>query len=220
MLVPRKDVQMDDAWNVMGLKGTGSDSYAVEDIFVPERLAFGRDEAADRREDGVLYRFSTSNVYSFAFAALALGIARRMLDDAKAVAAEKKAYGTKRPMRENNVVQAQIGRSEGAWRAAHGYLYATARELWDAMADTATLSLDQRIELRLSSVWSIQQAAEIADTVFHLVGSTAIFETGPFERRFRDIHTVTQQLQGRQSHFESIGQVLMGLEPDAALFTT
>lgn len=220
MLVPRKDVRMDDAWNVMGLKGTGSDSYAVEDVFVPERFSLGRDEAADRREDGVLYKFSTSNVYSFVFAALALGIARRMLDDALAVATEKQPYGTKHPMRENNVVQAQIGRAEGGWRAAHGYLYATARDLWRAMEDQATLSLDQRIELRLSSVWSIQQAASIADTVFHMIGSTAIFETAPFERRFRDIHTVTQQLQGRQSHFESVGQVLLGLEPDAALFTT
>lgn len=220
MLVPRESVRMSDAWNVMGLRGTGSDSFAVEDVFVPERLSFGRDDAADRREGGLLYRFSTSNVYSFAFAALALGIARRMLDDAREVATAKLPYGTKRPMRENNVIQAQIGRAEGGWRAARGYLYATARELWRAMAETPALSLDQRIELRLSSVWSIHQAADIADTVFHMIGSTAIFEAEPFERRFRDMHTVTQQLQGRQSHFESVGQVILGLEPDAALFTT
>jgi len=143
-----------------------------------------------------------------------------MLEDAREVATAKLPYCTKRPMRENNVIQAQIGRAEGGWRAARGYLYATARELWRAVAETPALSLDQRIELRLSSVWSIHQAADIADTVFHMIGSTAIFEAEPFERRFRDLHTVTQQLQGRQSHFESVGQVLLGLEPDAALFTT
>ena len=43
---------------------------------------------------------------------------------------------------------------------------------------------------------------------------------GNFERRFRDIHTITQQLQGRQSLYENVGQVLLGLEPDALLFTT
>lgn len=220
MLVPRKDVRLEDAWNVMGLKGTGSDSYAVEDVFVPARFTLGRDEAADRREDGLLYKFSTSNVYSFVFAALALGIARRMLDDARNVAMEKRPYGARTPMRDNNVVQAQIGHAEGGWRAAHGYLEATARKLWDEMAISPTLSLEQRIELRLSSVWAIHQAAQIADTVFHMLGATSIFESAPFERRFRDIHTVTQQLQGRQSHFESVGQVLLGLEPDAALFTT
>lgn len=220
MLVPRRDVRLDDAWNVMGLRGTGSDAYAIEDVFVPERYTLGRDEAADRREDALLYKFSTSNVYSFVFAALALGVARRMLDDARQVATTKQPYGTRQPMRENNVVQAQIGRSEAGWRAARGYLYDTARKLWDEMATTPALSLDQRIELRLSSVWSIHQAAEIAASVFHMVGATSIFESAPFERRFRDINTVTQQLQGRQSHFESVGQVLLGMEPDAALFTT
>jgi alkylation response protein AidB-like acyl-CoA dehydrogenase len=220
MLLPRKEVRMADAWNVMGLKGTGSDTYEVNDLFVPERFTFGRDEAADRREDGLLYKFSTSNIYSFVFAALALGIARQMLDDARTLAAEKLPYGTKQPLRENNVIQAQIGRSEAAWRAARSYLYATAETLWQALDEAPSLSLDQRVELRLSSAWAIHQAAGIADTVYHMVGSTAIFEASPFERRFRDIHTVTQQLQGRQSHYESVGQVLLGLEPDAALFTT
>ena len=220
MLLPRKNVQMTDAWKVMGLKGTGSDTYGVEDLFVPERFSFGRDEASDRREDGLLFKFSTSNVYSFGFAAVALGIARRMLDDARAIVTEKLPYGTKRPMRENNVIQAQIGRSEAAWRAARSYLYATAETLWQAMAETPSLSLDQRVEIRLSSAWAIHQAAGVADTVYHMVGSTAIFEAGPFERRFRDMHTVTQQLQGRQSHYESVGQVLLGMEPDAALFST
>jgi len=164
MLVPRKDVRLQDAWNVMGLKGTGSDAYALEDVFVPERFTMGRDEAEDRREDGLLYKFSMSNVYSFVFAALALGIARRMLDDARTVVIEKLPYGTKQPLRENNVIQAQIGRAEGGWRAAHGYIYATAESLWQSMAKTPSLSLDQRIELRLSSVWTIHQAEDIART--------------------------------------------------------
>jgi alkylation response protein AidB-like acyl-CoA dehydrogenase len=220
MVMPRKDVALADAWNVMGLKGTGSDSYAVADLFVPERFTFGRDEAADRKEDGLLFKFSTSNVYSFGFAAVALGIARRMLDDAMTIAAEKTAYGTKRAMRENNVVQANIGRSEAAWRSARTYLHVTAQNLWQAMAENPTLSLEQKIEIRMSSTWAIQQASEIAATVYHMVGSTAIFESNPFERRFRDMHTVTQQLQGRQSHYENVGQALLGVETDAALFTT
>ena len=220
MLLPQKDVRMMDAWNVMGLKGTGSDTYAVKDLFVPERFSFGRDEAVDRRENGLLFKFSTSNVYSFGFAAVALGIARRMLDDATRIVAEKTPYGTKRAMRGNNVVQAQIGRSEAALRSARTYLFTTAQNIWREAAENPTLSMDQKIEIRLSSATAIHQAAEVADTVYHMVGSTAVFEKNPFEQRFRDIHTVTQQLQGRQSHYESVGQVLLGFEPDAALFST
>jgi len=52
----------------------------------------------------------------------------------------------------------------------------------------------------------------IVDTAYHAAGSNAIFEENPFERRFRDIHTVSQQLQGRQEHFETVGQYLLGLQ--------
>ena len=204
----------------MGLKGTGSDTYSVKDLFVPERRTFGRDAAEDRRDSALLFNFSTSNVYSFGFASLALGVARRMLDDATIIVANKIPYGSKRALRDNNVVQAHIGRSEAAWRAARTYLHMTAENLWQSMSEEPTLSVDQKIEIRLASTWAIQQAAEIANVIYHMIGSTAIFENHPFERRFRDIHSVTQQLQGRQSHFENVGQALLGVETDSALFTT
>ena len=57
------------------------------------------------------------------------------------------------------------------------------------------------------------QSLEVVDTAYHAAGSTAIFEENPFERRFRDIRTVSQQLQGRSEHFETLGQFLLGLEP-------
>ena len=220
MLLPREDVQLNDAWNVMGLKGTGSDTYSVKDLFVPERRTFCRDAAEDRRDSALLFNFSTSNVYSFGFASLALGVARRMLDDATIIVANKIPYGSKRALRDNNVVQAHIGRSEAAWRAARTYLHMTAENSWQSMSEKPTLSVDQKIEIRLASPWAIQQAAEIADVIYHMIGSTAVFENHPFERRFRDIHSVTQQLQGRQSHFENVGQALLGVETDSALFTT
>lgn len=220
MLFRRQDAEITEVWNVMGLKGTGSDSYGVKDHFVPDRLSFQRDEPEDRRENGLLFKFSTSVAYSFGFAGVALGIARRMLDDATKLASEKTPGGTRRAMRDNNVVQAQIGRSEAMLRSARTYLHATARNLWQDVANDPELKLDQKIEIRLAATWTIHQAAEVADTVFHMLGSTSVFQNNPFERRFRDMHTLTQQLQGRQSHYENVGQVLLGLEPDALLFTT
>ena len=60
------------------------------------------------------------------------------------------------------------------------------------------------------SCYAIQQAREVMNFVYHSAGATAIFESNPFERRFRDLHTVTQQGQGQYSNFESLGQTLMG----------
>jgi len=64
----------------------------------------------------------------------------------------------------------------------------------------------------------IHQSLQVVDTAYHAAGSTAIFEENPFERRFRDIHTVSQQLQGRSDHFETVGQYLLGLAPDSLMW--
>ena len=220
MLFPYRDAHITDVWDVMGLRGTGSDTYAVKDLFVPEVLAFGRDEADERREGSALFKFSTSNLYSFGFAAVALGVARRVLDDAIKTASAKTPGGSKRALRDNNVVQAHIGRSEAMWRSARSYLHTTACDVWQSVSAGAPLSPEQKIEIRLAATWTIHQASDVVDTVYHMLGSTVIFQRLPFERRFRDIHTITQQLQGRQSLYENVGQVLLGLEPDALLFTT
>jgi alkylation response protein AidB-like acyl-CoA dehydrogenase len=200
--------------------GTGSDSYRADDVFVPERFSFARDDAAERKDSGMLFKLSTSNIYSFGFGSVALGIARQMLDDAIALASKKTPGGSKRPLRDNNVIQSQIGRCEAAWRSARSYLHSTARDLWQSLATQAEPTLEQKIEIRLASTWTIHRAAEVVDTVYHMLGSTTVFRKNAFERRFRDMHTVTQQIQGRQSNYENVGQVMLGLDPDAALFTT
>jgi hypothetical protein len=46
-----------------------------------------------------------------------------------------------------------------------------------------------------------------------------VFTAHPFERRFRDVHTVTQQIQGHESNFEAVGQVLLGAVPERRMFT-
>ena len=86
------------------------------------------------------------------------------------------------------------------------------------MLDEATtageLSLDSRMKLRLFTTFTIHEAKAVADMVYDASGATAIFKSHPLERRFRDIHTVTQQVQGRKAHFQTVGAYLLGLPPD------
>ena len=72
--------------------------------------------------------------------------------------------------------------------------------------------------IRLTSTFAIHQSMSVVDMAYHAAGSTAIFEENPFERRFRDIHTVSQQLQGRSEHFETVGQYLLGLVSDSKMW--
>ncbi len=69
----------------------------------------------------------------------------------------------------------------------------------------------------MASTFAIQEAVAIADLTYHEAGASAIFDANPFERRFRDIHAVAQQVQGRRANFELVGQHLLGIT-DAPLF--
>ncbi len=209
-----------DVWDVVGLKGTGTDDYAIDDLFVPEKYSALRDDASERRETGPLYQISSSMMYGISFAAIALGVARATLDAAIATARGKQSRDLKTGMKHNNVVQATIGRGEAKLRAVRAYLFSTLGDVWRALDAGKPLTADHRLALRLASTWTIHQSAEAVDAAYHMAGATAIFHAQAFERRFRDIHAIAQQIQARDLHYESVGQALLGLNPDATVFAT
>jgi alkylation response protein AidB-like acyl-CoA dehydrogenase len=208
ILFPVTSATTYDVWDVIGLNGTGTDSYSVENLFIPERFAALRDEPTARREDGPLYKLSTYTLFGLGFAAVSLGVARATLDAAIDLARGKESVGIK-AMRENSAVQAQIGRIEGNLRAARAYLYATVTEVWRDLTRTGEATDDQRIALRLAATWTIHQAASVVDTAYHMAGATAVFRANKFERRFRDMHAIAQQVQARDTHYEDVGKAIL-----------
>ena len=112
-------------------------------------------------------------------------------------------------MRENNAVQGLIGRTEASLRAARAYLYATAAEVWRDLARGDAITEQHRIALRIAATWTIHQSAAVVDTAYHMAGATAVFNANKLERRFRDMHTIAQQIQGRDSHYEDVGKAIL-----------
>jgi len=213
-IFPKSSAEMTDIWHVMGLRGTGSDKYSVTDLFVPAAFVAARDDDSIRREDGLLYRFNSLQLYSSGFAGVAMGIARSTLDAFIELARDKVPFRGKTTLRDNNVVQSQVAQSEARLRSARALLYQSLEETTEEVEQAGHITLDQRMAIRLASTFAIHQSMSVVDMAYHAAGSTAIFEENPFERRFRDIHTVSQQVQGRQEHFETVGQYLLGLDPN------
>ena len=214
MLFPKSNVRMVDIWHTVGLRGTGSDEYVVKDLFVPEHHTMSRDDPRERRETGLLYRFTSNQLYSAGFAGVALGIARATIKDFLDLPANKVSRGAARPMRENNVIQSQLAQCEAQVRSARAFLHQVHEDAWRTVEQTGEQTAEQRMLIRLTSTWAIQQARATVNTLYHATGSAAVFEANPFERRLRDIHTVAQQAQGRQLHFETCGQIMFGIEPE------
>ena len=219
LLFPKSSARMKAIWRVVGLRGTGSDAYSVAGLFVPEEYTVLRGPDIRARETGLLYRFTRGNLYAAGFAGVALGIARGMLAAFIELARDKVPRGAKNTLRENAVVQALVAESEAKLRASRSFLMDTLQEMWSEIEAHGAYTSAQGARLRLASTWAIHQARDAATALYQAAGATAIFDENLFERRFRDMHTASQQSQGRPVHLQTVGQVLLGLEPQTALFT-
>ena len=211
-LFRRERASIDDMWFVLGLRGTGSDTYAVQDLVVDDAHVITRDYAGERREQGGLYRFQMMQLYASGFACVGLGIARQMLDTFIAVAGSKAPAQSATLLRDNNAIQHIVGYSDVRLKAARGWLLRLLEQTYAEVGRAGELTVDQRVAIRQAATYAIHEARDVATTIYHEAGSTAIFDDQPFERRLRDINAVSQQLQGRRAHFETAGQHLLGLE--------
>jgi indole-3-acetate monooxygenase len=214
MLFPASSVEFFDVWDVSGLRGTGSDTYALKDLFVP--AAFSLPAAAtglpmpdQRLEPGEVYAFPLAYIYAVAFTSVALGIARGALDAFVELAATKRARGAEGLLCDDPVVQSQVARAEASVRAGRALLREAIDHAWIAAGPEEQIPLESRALLRLASTNAIHSAVAAVDSVYHLAGASAIFAVNGFERRFRDVHAVTQQGQGSQGHFTTVGRYLL-----------
>src|SRR5271165_579559 len=212
-LFPAREAVLLDNWDPIGLRGTASESYTVEDLFVPEAFTGTREDPSLRREPGPLYAFPQQTLYSVGIASVGLGIARGMLDAFVELALRKTPRGTGR-LADNAVTQAELARAEARLGAARCYLLDTVSEIYRRAGSAAPIDIPDRARARLAGPPAITNSLAIADWTCKAAGVDAIFPGSPFERRFRDIHTLSQQIQSRDAHYETVGQVLLGNPPE------
>ena len=130
MLVRTEDVEWTDIWNTVGLRGTASDQFALNDFFVRSDHSITREFDRECRESGPLYRMGAGTCYQVGFAGVACGIARGALDSFVDIARNKVPRGTKSPLRDNAVVQSNLAQAEVNLRAARGFVLQSMADIW------------------------------------------------------------------------------------------
>jgi alkylation response protein AidB-like acyl-CoA dehydrogenase len=216
-----------DTWDVIGLRATGSDSYSVKDLFVPAAYSTvprgrGRDHnlpedavaeaEPERREAGILYRHSMQLIACSGLSSVAIGAARAMFDEFVQLA-RTKTPSNSIPLRDDSWIQARVAQADSLISAAQAWLLQLLRTAWDECATDGAISFPTRIKIRQASTHQIDSAREAANILFKEAGSTALFRHNGFEQRFRDIHTVSNQVQGSIARLEAAGQFYLGLPP-------
>ncbi len=214
-LFAKSKAKIHDVWHTLGLRGTASYTYEITELFVPEDETVDRDKAHERVATGDLFVFPTTYAYATAFSALMLGIAQGMVRDLTALAATKTPRGQPSSLIESPVFQSQLAVLEARLRSLRAYLHTTIDDVWDKAVAARELPLIERANLKLASTYVITEGVDIATEAYRAAGQTAIFPTQPFERRLRDAHSASQQIQGRPANFTTIGRVMLGLPPDS-----
>jgi alkylation response protein AidB-like acyl-CoA dehydrogenase len=212
-------VEIIDTWHVTGLRASGTQDLSIDHVFVPDDmagLAFMGPSGPGLR---LLRKAPMGSIPFMALVGLAqvppvsLGIARRTIEEFRQLALTKQsAFGGPR-LAEQAQAQAGLARAEGLLRSARAYWYGEVQMLWDLAVNASQITVDDRADMRIASLTATGNCVDIVDLLYRLAGSSAIFQSSPLERCFRDVHTAAQHLQVQDARWETTGRVLLGLEP-------
>jgi indole-3-acetate monooxygenase len=206
-VLPVEQATLIDNWDVMGLRGTGSIDYTIEDVYVPESYThFAVTETPKR--GGSLYTIGVIGFAAMCHSGWALGIGRRLLDECAAfVAARGGAAG---PQGGSPTFQEAYARAEGTYRSARAYVLESWRDVSATLALNEAPTVRQHTLIRSAMIQVTAASHEVAKFVYQAAG-TAGLRAGTVQRLFRDMHAGTQHIIASPPVYQAVGRELAGL---------
>lgn len=193
-----------DNWQVAGLRGTGSFEFKTKDLSVSAEYVGDMAQPATHLFD--LTRIPNTLLFATSFAAVALGVAEAAMNDVIDLAQGKIPRWSRTALHDDPDVQRFIGKAIARWRAADAYLHNTVKEVVDQVRESRTVEHDQRARLRMVGTHVIQECSVVVDLAYKIAGSTGIYQDATLQRRFQDMHVITQHVQGREAYFGLLGR--------------
>lgn len=211
---PAEQATLHDTWHACGLCGTGSGDMEVKELFVPNDYTFSLAERP--RVARPLYGFPALGLLGVALPAVALGVARRAIDEFTTLAKQKLLMPSRKLLATRAVVRQAVAEAEATLRAARGLLLDSVDMAFSAGAQ-GEVTLRTRADLRLSYTHAMRASARVVDMVYELAGGPAVYRSSPLQRCFRDIHVATHHVMVAAPTLTTIGSVLLDLETDTTL---
>lgn len=209
-VVPRDAVEVEDNWYVLGMRATGSNDFAVNDVFVPEEMTY-RAGIAPRR-GGRMFRTGIAGYLGYPVPAVTLAIARRALDELIGLASTiTRGYTRPQLLASRAAFQNFLGEADQRLRAARALMIADGADLMD-YAERGVANL-RAIEARTraAGAFAVRTASDVlADTV-RFAGGSALRQGSVFERAVRDLTVAANHLLVNESAYENHAQFLLGL---------
>ena len=212
---PRDQVELIDTWRVSGLRGTASGEYQVVDVFVPDGYWIPFPPASPLI-DAPLYRFPAFGALAAGIASVALGLAKRALDEIRELGPNKTPRWSTTKQAERSTVQLKVAEAEATYCAARAFLREAAANAWNEASD-GQCSLETRGRLRMAATYATGQAAQVVDVAYGIGAGSSIWESVPLQRLFRDVHVATQHGMVSPQTMEMVGRMGFGIPVQEAM---
>jgi indole-3-acetate monooxygenase len=214
----RTEFDILDTWHTMGLRGTGSNDVAVNDVFVEEPRTFSFQDPALIKRSEPLYAFPL--MFLAKAPGPALGIARHAVDHfiAEAPGRTGRRYlsGDRledlKPLAESVQVQDVAARADAMVSAARAHAFQVVGELWETLIEKRELSARLQSRFRTLYPHVLGACVDAVQLVCKAAGGKAVYN-GVLERCLRDVLAMNQHIIGADRHYEAAGRFLFGLDP-------
>jgi alkylation response protein AidB-like acyl-CoA dehydrogenase len=196
-------------WDVLGLAGTGSYDYTVDDQFVGAGYTFPLMSATPQR-GGPQYNLGLFAVAASGHAGFALGVGRRALDEVLELATTKMRMGRPTTVAADPQFQQEYAMHDAAMRAARAYVYEAFAEAEAVVTSGATLSAVQDHRQRQATTYATRVAADAARFAYLWAGTNGLRNGSVLQRAFRDLHAGTQHIYVDNNTLTAYTQALAG----------
>ncbi len=213
---PRENCEIIDTWNVMGMRGTGSNDISVTDVYVPKTRTFPMvpEFEPGSHYRGPLYRVPLVGAAATGIPTPMLGVARRAVDEVTELALTKKPVGSSGLLKERSLAQIQLGKAEAILRSGRLLLLDTVSDAWQRSVNGEPHTLKHKADLLLAMAHAMNSAVQAVELACSIAGTTAFRATSPLERCFRDVETMRHHVFASEARYGTFGQVYLGVEPD------
>jgi 3-hydroxy-9,10-secoandrosta-1,3,5(10)-triene-9,17-dione monooxygenase len=218
LLLPRSDYKIIDNWQVLGLLGSGSKAFQVDDAFVPDHRALNTRDVRKLQSPGLaanpstVYRMPQMNVFLYAVASPAVGAANGMLDQF-VEQGRKRVAAPNAPFARDQHALRKVGLAANNLQAARSRLRSDFDEMLSRAEAGDTFPFDSRARFRAGAGYCVGSSVEGIDALFEVAGGFSIHRDNPLQRIFRDVHAIRAHAANNvDKTAETYGKVLLGLD--------
>jgi alkylation response protein AidB-like acyl-CoA dehydrogenase len=210
--VPKAGAEVIDNWHVAGLQGTGSLDWTVSDQFIPASRCYELGIPAVRGGD--LFRLGMPAFVSNEVPPLAIGLARRAMDDMTALATRTARFPGGPVVSDRAVFHKELGRAEVKLNAARLLHRDAMSACWTAAVSGIVPSEELQIAVTTASVFAVETCTEIVVDLFRYGGGRVLALSNPMQRHLRNVLAARQHLALSEEHYEAAGRLRIGKQAE------